>query len=467
MFDFDIRALRNREVADVTGDYCPGCTPTPLTNYLVGTPCESEPFKAVINDCAMNLSNNIGGYSPLNGCYMPSMPYNTYFDFGPGALYDVITKKIINNPSSGPSCTTVENTWGYDDARWFSEIIPSKTNSSTASQSSSPCRKFWIGDAICRLRDFHNGFGFMIAPGLLTFNKPENVGQIYPSPAAYGSYLLIDEPDVENEVKTKWIPNDDIQIRATKTCTDELLGYCSEPDDPKKKSCPRYRAEYILNVINPDCSTVYTWHIQDEQNGRWLPFQYGKECVLRAPLGGGDVKYTVYLRQDNLGNFNGSHVKTDQFTISLEESCCRRNCHYYLKSSNSDENEVKVEHNNKSTDLEAYENYIKNKKYRYEIKSNKTELLGASKDINIDSFIKISPNPTNDFLNIQFNIKLETKTNIVVLNTMGQIMDDINLSDVDNYQLNVSNYASGTYFIKVINNASDYSTTLKFIKASN
>lgn len=68
------------------------------------------------------------------------------------------------------------------------------------------------------------------------------------------------------------------------------------------------------------------------------------------------------------------------------------------------------------------------------------------------SYIQLFPNPAKDFIDISFdeaNINNNSNVNIFIYNSAGNIIDRICLDKYPKtYQLDISNYMSGTYFIK-------------------
>jgi agmatine deiminase len=62
------------------------------------------------------------------------------------------------------------------------------------------------------------------------------------------------------------------------------------------------------------------------------------------------------------------------------------------------------------------------------------------------SDVSVFPNPANDFVNIYSKTKIDR---ILILNTSGQVVEDIPV-DLNNFNINVSNYESGVYFIKIV-----------------
>jgi len=297
MFDYDSRALRIREISNpqVCGDF--DCTNAPV-NYLVNSPCASEAFPAVIDQCVVSAQGNTSGVNPVYNTATPYQPFNTYFDFGPGDYPNpgVASGGCGSNPQWG--------TWGWDDTKWFAMKIHE------------PCRAFWMDDAIPRLRQYYNGFGFMAAPGLLAVPMPENSDRYLSghNPTAGASYLLADEASVKNTVKGRWEPSNVAEIYVDLLCTTDA-GQCTNTIPATRRRVKTY----TFKVLGGDNTTVYTWHIQNP-DASWQPHTYGQSRTFTAPA---DGTYTVYLRQDNLGKFSdNSTIKTISMQINLSRYCC-------------------------------------------------------------------------------------------------------------------------------------------------
>lgn len=283
MFDYDSRALRIRELSDpqVCGDF--NCS-QPAVDYFRYTPCSAEAYPAVIDSCVLAAQGNSGGYHPVYHTYIPAQPYNTYFDFGPGNYADT------GKASSGCDPNPRWGTWGWDDTKWFALKI------------GQACRTFWLGAAISKVRQYSNEAGFMSVPGLLTIPMPENNDRYLSghNPTAGASYLLPDEKEALQEVLRQWAPEDKAAI---------IL-------EPGTVNAPQ-RKGYTFRVQHADNTTVYTWHIQNP-DGSWQPHTYGSRRYFEPPA---DGLYSVYLRQDNLGQYkDGSTVKIVSCQVQLSRN---------------------------------------------------------------------------------------------------------------------------------------------------
>lgn len=427
MYDYDSRVLWPTEIPSKGSSVA--CNSSPI-NYLNNSPCANETFKAVIDKCVIEQLGNENGYSPLNGCYLPKMPFNTYFDFGEG-----------DHPPLGIATNSPEQSvWGWDDTKWFGQKI------------SSPCREFWMGDAICRLRSFYQENGFMIAPGALIIKNKDSLSNNIPD----GAYLLYDEQNVKDEIITKWTPNKNTGINYDMPYPISPITI-NEPGNPSSYNPNLRNCLYIISVDNPDCTTVYTWHIQNP-NGSWQPFTFGTERKFMPPENGW---YKISLRQDNLGSFEDnifSDIKTIHDSVYLYKKWCESEF-VYLNSYN------KPNHQDFKIGLEVnldFEEYIDNKMYFYadEIQSEYELRDEFDKEIQI----YIYPNPVIFELNIKTNLQSSQGFNIFVYNSLGQMCKSYYITDILNETINVEDLYSGIYFIKIQNLDNNKSYNAKFIK---
>lgn len=430
LYDFDIRAIRVREISNpqVCGDFNCG---TPVNNYLVNSFCQFEKYPGIIDSCVITNSGILsGGYSPLNSCFLPYMPYTTYFDFGSG----ITPPEGVATDGLGQPCWgSKESVWGWDDTKWFAEKI------------SNNCRKFWIGDAICRLRTYHNSSGFMIAPGLLCVKRPENYVNISNNqlPTSDARYLLCDEPDVKNEVIEKWTPIENTQISISKFCS-QIIGLCSDVPIIRKLQ-NKYR--FVIN--NPDCSSVYTWHIQNP-NGTWQPFTYG---ISREFAPGYPGYYKIYLRQDNLGGFTNNiyyGINEIGYNIYMTQSCCIDIGHSIGNNNQSDENyEGIITGTEQINDFSEFHNYVDNLKYNVKVISNNNKIISSR--TNYKHKICLFPNPSSDFIYLDLN-ELDDKIEyILIYNYIGELIDKIRVKESNLIKIDLYNYINGFYFLKLIN----------------
>lgn len=437
IYDFDIRAIRVREVSipQVCGDF--HCN-TPINNYLLNTNCEFEQYPGVIDSCVITNSGISSGISPINSCFLQNMPYCTYFDFSEGITPP---EGVATSGYGFPCYSNRESVWGWDDTKWFSEKI------------SKNCREFWMGDAVCRLRNYHNSAGFMIAPALLCVKRPENYNNVLNgiNPTSDGRYLLSDELNVQTEVLNKWVVNNNVNINITKTCED-VIGLCSHfPFTYKRQS------RYLFKIENPDCTTIYTWHIQNP-NGTWQDFTYGNERVFYPNVTG---YYKVFLRHDNLGGFPNSNyygIKELGYFVYMYKDCCGTNLFKIdsdIKRQDIDSEKVRFEEINiNSVD---FINYIKIKNKTIDTFLDQTISL-----ISTDKII-ISPNPVKSTLNLSFTNQFKDIKTIFVYNIYGISVLESNTQS-DNIAIEVSDLPTGIYLLKVSYEQDKKNYYFKFVK---
>lgn len=85
---------------------------------------------------------------------------------------------------------------------------------------------------------------------------------------------------------------------------------------------------------------------------------------------------------------------------------------------------------------------------------------------NTDKFglgkVSLYPNPTNDVLNIFVPDNQQLSGNVTIYNTLGQMVYSNDISETNSYSINVSNFQSGVYIIKI--NRENQTKALQFIK---
>jgi Secretion system C-terminal sorting domain len=420
VFDFDTKVLWPSEIPFV-GSSLP-CD-IAIDNYLINTPCENENFKAVIDDCMLNGKKKVSGFSPTGDCYYPYLPYNTYFDFGAG-----------NHPPLGFAAQAPhQSVYGWDDTKWFSEKI------------SKSCRKFWIVDAIERVRKLNNEFGFMSIPAVLAVKKPELYEnyKLNVTPTADGAYILEDEPDILKSISKKWIANDSIQFVINKKCN-LFLGKCIDNFDKKFKNL------YELNIKNADFTSVYSIHIQNP-DGTWLPFTYGSQRYIYPMVSG---NYKIFVRKDNYVAFSDSSFSVvKEFSIYLHENCCLGfiDSNPLMASPNYEGDIEVISVNNNMSD---FNNYINNKQYIHIQEENKYSTL--YKSINNGVF-SCGPNPIHDLLKLQFDNMVKETTYIKIFAMTGKLILNFTFDGKQDVELNVSSFNSGVYIL-VVNNTQFFKT---------
>jgi len=295
IFDFDGRAMRPREISNpqVLGDG--GCnSPIHPDNLALfeRPPCNEENQPAIIDQCVVNhFGGNRRGISP-SGCIYSQVPYFVYFDFGIGLprLEQSddngcdINWDQVGVPSSGNPASLV---WGQDDTKWFAESL------------SSDCKEAWWQHFYCQGRDYHGGNGFLQIPGILNVPTPENLCGPDLLPASWhGNFVLADYPAFVESINQVLTPeNPGIKITENLIpfgCIDE----CDGEIPPLGQLFEYLIYEYVIEVINPDCSSTYSIHIQ-RPNGGWVPKSIGRRKNF-APLAYEEGEYKIYIRQDNM-----------------------------------------------------------------------------------------------------------------------------------------------------------------------
>ena len=71
-------------------------------------------------------------------------------------------------------------------------------------------------------------------------------------------------------------------------------------------------------------------------------------------------------------------------------------------------------------------------------------------DFDLEKII-VYPNPSDGIFNISFQRKIDYDLNLTVTNLIGQILFEKKLFEVSNFELDLSNYSSGTYLMKIAN----------------
>lgn len=87
--------------------------------------------------------------------------------------------------------------------------------------------------------------------------------------------------------------------------------------------------------------------------------------------------------------------------------------------------------------------------------------VGVKENSTNNSSIKIYPNPTKDFLNIELDILNNNSTKLQILNSLGQIVSEEKIKDPKS-KINLSQLSSGVYTLKIFTE-NDYKT-FKIIK---
>lgn len=93
--------------------------------------------------------------------------------------------------------------------------------------------------------------------------------------------------------------------------------------------------------------------------------------------------------------------------------------------------------------------------------------FGSDTTLSASSFelvnaVTVYPNPARDVLNINMAGEFGTSTSFTVYNSIGQVIDKVNVNSQEDLSINTSNYSVGVYFIKIEKEGSV--KTLQFIK---
>lgn len=72
-------------------------------------------------------------------------------------------------------------------------------------------------------------------------------------------------------------------------------------------------------------------------------------------------------------------------------------------------------------------------------------------EINNSYFISTYPNPVNDYLFISVDENLSEKLTALILDSNGNVLEEINNLQLNEFKINLNNYAAGVYFLKLMN----------------
>lgn len=397
IFDFDGRAMRPLEVSDqpVLGESNGGvsCNGPADPGPFLNSPCDQEAFPAVIDPCIIELFGGTGGGISPNGCFYETVPYFIYFDFGTGVLLD---------PSLGPceldltvGTPMAEVTWGYEDTRWF------------ANQLSDDCKLEWFKEMYCSVRDMIGFNGFLQMPNLLLVKYPE----LYCNPApplADGRFIMADNQELIDGIADFMepkVPGIDFTSQCIEDELEKCTRFCRGETAPLGYAFKGGINEYTFTVDNKDCSSSYSWHIKNEF-GQWFPQSFGPERKFIPPTTG---KYTIILRQDNLGiepylgSFGVREIVLED--LFLERKCCGA---------------------------------LVNRVWCDSIRSS----------IQVQPDWKIFPSPFNDLLT--FESDYIGNVYIVVNNSFGQHISTTLIKDNEQRQLYLNNIPDGMYIINIL-----------------
>jgi len=428
LFDFDGRSMRPREKAtpEFPGDR--GCTDPIGESVFDEMPCSNELYPAVVDPCVIDyFGGSTGGISP-RGCTYDQVPYFVYFDFGGGLLLD---EKGCPDWEKIGKPTQQNKVYGYDDTRWFSELL------------SSDCQGAWWDYYYCDRRNYHGGHGFLQVPGILDLTMKENVACVDdPVLDSRGKFVLSDHDGLKNS------------IISTLETEKAKLGYSLIA---WQGGCFAF-----FKVKNPDCSSTYSWHIR-LSNGQWLPYNYGQQRAIWV-----SQPTTVYLRQDNLGLQPDYTYGVYQQSISISPQSCGE---FFINEVDEeimlDEDLISALVSNHDMDIShnffsfLEENVGKN----VLVSEMLDEYERSSSDIReIDA--KIFPNPTRENLHIVINSELDLgNVKIDTYDLCGKkvLSNSVKvLAGETSFSIDSDNLNSGQF--NVVITSDEYRKVLRFIK---
>lgn len=176
----------------------------------------------------------------------------------------------------------------------------------------------WLETWNCFLQQNTCGVSLMM-PGHMGLGWEDLDGNSLSTPWFYS---ICDNPQTMNTVSEIMNVNEISQeegFNYTTECYGALAGFCSIIP-------PRYRQkqQHCFEVISPDCSSTYTWHIRrlnPDGSSTWLPFEVGTSFCLES----GEFiegNYEIRLRQENPAILPNGGIELLDNYFFLEEFCC-------------------------------------------------------------------------------------------------------------------------------------------------
>jgi hypothetical protein len=299
IFDFDSRAMRPREfdtsgIENYGGDggSCTEEISQEFINTWDASPCSSEEYPAVVDPCTIqNFGGNITATHPL-GCSLNQLPYTVHFD----GFSNPINPGV---PSSANQWNPSTLTYGFHDHQWFSMLEPS-------------CQAWWYSYFYCERRNYGNGNGFIVLPGIIQYKIHPEINDEPPA------YMIISENQILQNSISSLLDVKTPTINLRRNIKDSYFSKkCGGRVAPAGSCFKVIEAELCVSVGNEDCSSKYSIHIK-KPNGSFLPqlLGNGPYCFL-ADLQG---SYQIGVRQDNLGlpaSSNGTQIIETSFTTCL------------------------------------------------------------------------------------------------------------------------------------------------------
>lgn len=389
LFDFDNIALRVQEVANPAE-----CNEYPLNRNYIGTPCENNPYNGVVNVCWIKARQTPPAYAS-NGCYVQNSPTLLYFDSGDG-IKDESHRSAYETYGADAARYGEKGIWGWDDLAWFGNL-------------NTTCQEHFVRDAMCKLGNIEKNL-FLLVPHGRQF--PRNLSSTQP---LFERFEFTNRHYLIKDAFFKGTSTHDFTINPTVSSI--LFDYsfsCNNQTAPQGYIYQLSMPTIKLNVSNPDCRSIYSFHIQ-QNNSFWYPFTFGKQrTVIFEQLG----DYNISLRIDNASLMPfGSNSISKRFTATPFCKLVKRKRGF-----------LKPEKNNFTTDgLSLFPTIVDN-------------------SISIKGLDESSPT-----------------TKVEILNIMGVLLRTYVFKSDNHITINdLSDLSKGTYLVKVTDEMNQ--DILKFIK---
>jgi len=409
IFDFDSRAMRPRELTNPStgGDNdCNDPIAPDIINDFLNSPCSAYDLNAVVDPCTINgYGLTSSGYSAHDpDCFLEQIPYTVHFDGF--SIPD-------NVPVPSPGNSTL--TYGFNDHNWFAMLPPD-------------CQAWWYDYFYCNRRNFHNGSGFLVIPGII--NSQWNLNNYLDTPWVRPTHnLLFENQTLINSIKTNTLKNKIPEVKITtyleelKPLTCECNGIRAPFDERFLKSKICYKVD--IEEGTKDCSSVYSVHIYGP-NG-WLPQKLNSTSYQFCPEQIGN--YEIGIRQD----YKGDSVKYGRTVLNVSKLY---DCKLVDGRCGILRDIEKRSTNHETTDYSLMQN----------------------------SSITFFPNPTTNGINFEISSNNTETITITTINNLGLVafIKELNLNLGQNsfYLLEFENLTPGVYFTKIITSNGEFISKL-------
>ncbi|MBK8470799.1 MAG: T9SS type A sorting domain-containing protein [Sphingobacteriales bacterium] len=109
--------------------------------------------------------------------------------------------------------------------------------------------------------------------------------------------------------------------------------------------------------------------------------------------------------------------------------------------------------------------YYQSVQVDYDGKFSSTEVISLTRGTTLSGIVSISPVPAVMDINVVFNASSSTNINVAIFDAAGKMVSNGNnsvIAGVNTLNLNISNLAAGTYFVKI--NDGNTVAVSKFVK---